>query len=305
MSAKRGRFGFTLIELLVVIAIIAILAAILFPVFSQAREKARQSNCLSNFRNIAMGIAQYTNDYDECLVPLMISPAPFFVTYDPNQGDYVWPELTHPYIKNWQIHRCPSDPQATDSVLNEDWCRRTVGGEIWSYCWGIKTDAGYNHVYLSPMNRDAKSIGIPLAPIANPANTLMNVDSTWYADTGGNAAGGGNWFVDPPRPTGCGDGGECRYWFGGWRVPACPNDPDNYWAKYGGTWPRHHYENLTGGGCPDFFPHHRGRMNVAFVDGHAKSLQISDLLRGTTFIGMTYPYFAVADFAAYIWDIRQ
>jgi hypothetical protein len=46
-------------------------------------------------------------------------------------------------------------------------------------------------------------------------------------------------------------------------------------------------------------------MNVAFVDGHAKSLQISDLLQGTSFIGMTYPYFAITDFAAYIWDIRQ
>jgi prepilin-type N-terminal cleavage/methylation domain-containing protein len=75
MSAKRSRPAFTLIELLVVIAIIAILAAILFPVFSQAREKARQSNCTSNFRNVSMAVQQYLQDYDE-LFPLT-RPAPW------------------------------------------------------------------------------------------------------------------------------------------------------------------------------------------------------------------------------------
>jgi len=66
---RQGR-GFTLIELLVVIAIIAILAAILFPVFSQAREKARQAQCMSNLRNISMSLAQYNSDYDERFPPL-------------------------------------------------------------------------------------------------------------------------------------------------------------------------------------------------------------------------------------------
>lgn len=87
--------GFTLIELLVVIAIIAILAAILFPVFARAREKARQSSCLSNVKQIALGILMYAQDYDEVLVPMA------------NPGGN-WTVLISPYVKNTQIFRCPS-----------------------------------------------------------------------------------------------------------------------------------------------------------------------------------------------------
>jgi prepilin-type N-terminal cleavage/methylation domain-containing protein/prepilin-type processing-associated H-X9-DG protein len=85
------RRGFTLIELLVVIAIIAILAAILFPVFAQAREKARQITCLSNMRGLGTAFALYIQDYDETFPP---------TDYDvPNQGRFTWPTLVEPYIK--------------------------------------------------------------------------------------------------------------------------------------------------------------------------------------------------------------
>jgi prepilin-type N-terminal cleavage/methylation domain-containing protein/prepilin-type processing-associated H-X9-DG protein len=94
------RHGFTLIELLVVIAIIAILAAILFPVFAKAREKARQSSCLSNMKQLALAEQQYAQDYDECLVP----------TYTTTAGGRAFPELLNPYTKTPQIWRCPSDP---------------------------------------------------------------------------------------------------------------------------------------------------------------------------------------------------
>jgi len=102
------RRGFTLIELLVVIAIIAILAAILFPVFAKAREKARQSSCLSNVRQMTTAIMSYLQDYDEVL-PL--------AGYWPMSGAYqtapFWDELLMPYIKNDQIFRCPSGPGGT------------------------------------------------------------------------------------------------------------------------------------------------------------------------------------------------
>ncbi len=101
-------FAFTLIELLVVIAIIAILAAILFPVFAQAREKARQTACLSNMKQIALGIVQYTQDYDELLPP----------SRNNSMGVVTpWHWLIQPYVKNLQVFKCPSNQQ-TGGVVN-------------------------------------------------------------------------------------------------------------------------------------------------------------------------------------------
>ena len=98
MSARRGRgaSAFTLIELLVVIAIIAILAAILFPVFAQAREKARQASCLSNMKQIGLGILMYVQDYDNTM-PCTLDNEP-----------YVFTTRLNPYLKNRQILKCPS-----------------------------------------------------------------------------------------------------------------------------------------------------------------------------------------------------
>ncbi len=110
--------GFTLIELLVVIAIIAILAAILFPVFAQAREKARQATCLSNTKQMTLGVLQYVQDYDERLPLSMFydgaawtvgstsTPADVF-GHTPTRDSY-WSNSIAPYIKNYQIYNCPS-----------------------------------------------------------------------------------------------------------------------------------------------------------------------------------------------------
>ncbi len=100
------RKGFTLIELLVVIAIIAILAAILFPVFARAREKARQTSCLSNLKEIGLGILMYAQDYDEKL-PRSGGYRSFTELSDPI-GRCYWFMQTVPYIKNSQIFSCPS-----------------------------------------------------------------------------------------------------------------------------------------------------------------------------------------------------
>ncbi len=99
MSVRRG---FTLIELLVVIAIIAILAAILFPVFARAREKARQTSCLSNVKQISLAGQMYIQDYDECLCPYGDHACPV----GPDCKN--WWEMMEPYMKNQQMLLCPS-----------------------------------------------------------------------------------------------------------------------------------------------------------------------------------------------------
>ncbi len=100
------RRGFTLIELLVVIAIIAILAAILFPVFARAREKARQTSCLSNCKQIALAMNMYAQDYDETTVPAATTfPG---TPCGGHPGRYEWPSLLFAYTKNEQMWICPT-----------------------------------------------------------------------------------------------------------------------------------------------------------------------------------------------------
>lgn len=145
------RRAFTLIELLVVIAIIAILAAILFPVFAQAREKARQTACLSNTKQLANGVLMYTQDYDEVL-PHHAGDVQDFL--NPANRTSTWQRGVYPYIKNDQVFACPSSPRAptqVPSIAQANW--------PWSSYQG-------NCVVIS-------RTGTLLARIPNPADILF------------------------------------------------------------------------------------------------------------------------------------
>jgi prepilin-type N-terminal cleavage/methylation domain-containing protein len=107
---RQRHAAFTLIELLVVIAIIAILAAILFPVFAQAREKARQTSCISNLKQIGTAALMYAQDYDERTPRNWFGDMGFEETTAPGDTPdrYKWMDAIQPYVKNTQVFTCPS-----------------------------------------------------------------------------------------------------------------------------------------------------------------------------------------------------
>ena len=174
---RTRKQGFTLIELLVVIAIIAILAAILFPVFARAREKARQSACLSNCKQLGLAVMQYVQDYDGCYpdsssVGLLYSNGYQGAAHITEYGIRIWADATQaapygmartlgPYIKNQQMFICPSDPKV------DRWIPGNIRG---SYYMRHAID-GY-----------AFSVRMPVAEsvIKRPAQLAMSLEEAWH-----------------------------------------------------------------------------------------------------------------------------
>ncbi len=157
--------GFTLIELLVVIAIIAILAAILFPVFARARENARRASCQSNLKQIALGVFQYTQDYDEKFpkAVLLISGSSADPTNASPSNPYGWADALQPYLKSTQIYQCPSETGAPVSTAAAPWngaVDPTQAGYT-DYWYNIslseQSQAAIEAVALTVMNGDGNS----------------------------------------------------------------------------------------------------------------------------------------------------
>ena len=119
LNRRNGR-GFTLIELLVVIAIIAIIAALLFPVFAQAREQARQTVCISNSRQIGLQVRMYVQDFDETTTLSFYGSS----GDSDNANNYKWMDAVYPYVKSEQLFTCPSDNAPPSSSATTRTCRK-------------------------------------------------------------------------------------------------------------------------------------------------------------------------------------
>jgi type II secretion system protein G len=195
------RRGFTLIELLVVIAIIAILAAILFPVFARAREKARQTSCLSNVKQLALGLDMYMTDADDTFPPAV---------YGTPTLSQCWTtmELLAPYLKSAQIERCPSDPDG--SVYFAMGPSLIPGTARYSYGWN-KALMAYR-LSIMPMGTIRT-----LAEVPYPSETTtffdghmrgMGVYTAFRHNGGANVAfvdGHAKWYGATQPPRGCGE----------------------------------------------------------------------------------------------------
>lgn len=255
---RRNR-AFTLIELLVVIAIIAILAAILFPVFAQAREKARQASCLSNVKQIGLGLFMYTQDYDEKM------PTAFANINAINGGgaNYIpYDTQILPYIKNYQIFACPSDATGVPQVgLGDMWDGSfLVNGRL-----SIRRSYGYvGRVYTSEHggNEVDPNTGMSdwgngnsIAAFDAPAETIAITEEWGYHNNGNSDAFGigtpwGALFTN------------CDTWkLAGRKIP--PTGGIDQFSLCG---------DYTD---PDKHPMkgHMDQNNYVFADGHAKTLR--------------------------------
>ena len=240
--SKNAKSAFTLIELLVVIAIIAILAAILFPVFARARENARRSSCLSNLKQIGLGVMQYTQDYDEKY------PMGF-------RGDGVnktWFLDTVPYIKSEQVFRCPSDPVG---VGNATWAGPRLSYASNGYLtnqFGAYEFRGILNPEQSWVTKNVRS----LSEINLPAQSIMVSERAHVYPNEANTTGNTAWFG-----FGC-----CFTGVNWWDGQAPGNIPDGTRA----TTTNPYDTNGPNGGVMAI---HLDTANFLFADGHAKAMR--------------------------------
>lgn len=282
------RRGFTLTELLVVVAILAILSAVLFPVLAQARQEAQRSICVSRFRDASRAHSLYSDqDYDQKVVPSA------YTTREDPLNDRKWPQLLSGYLKNHTELRCPSDT-TTRPKFEDFYAELSLADPVVKhYFQASRTNLGYNSLYLSPFKKVSRTIEYPMpvlrSTIEEEASTVEFVDSVWLTSASGAPSGGGNYAIQPP----------CRYaeYYGNRIDTVIDEAPTENTSGWNPSEPVITHNSFGGA-----FPRHRGKMTVAFLDGHVRTLTPPELMKGCR----VEPQWrgTITDLAAYVWDLK-
>jgi prepilin-type N-terminal cleavage/methylation domain-containing protein len=312
VKARPSR-AFTLIELLVVIAIIAILAAILFPVFAQAKMMAKKSQAISNDKQAGAATAMYTTDYDG---GYMLSNSGSI--NGPGWGfgppDTVPLQQMSPYIKNTRISVDPMDPWQSEDQRLQDQCPY-MGCTVQNatptqrlYAAGVRSNIGYNYAFFSPWilkpvtgGTYVGSATVTENDVFTPAATLMWATSIWDRIANGGPTGGGNWVVETPcwldengnlmRPMSTYSAYLWSYGTG-W-------SSSNDWLIYGGTWPFYNQTSLSNiaPGLVD------GQVIIGFADTHVKPMAVKQLTNGCSAYGVGVRRGQRTNKDNFIWDL--
>ena len=240
----RQASAFTLIELLVVIAIIAILAAILFPVFAQAREKARQTSCLSNTKQVGLAFTQYVQDYDETFLPFGWGGNDQAAAAA-NIKQPFWTDVIYPYTKSYGIYACPDNA-----------AEKNYGVRGYNYP-GYPTLASPGYVSSYSLNESIFNVddAVVVNGLVIPT-PLANISSTAEVALLGEGRYAMSWH-------------SCQKLNGATQYTA-------YWDQANGGWG---YGDLSGSEDDPTkarsIPHHSGGTNFAYVDGHSKYVKLT------------------------------
>lgn len=260
----RVKSAFTLIELLVVIAIIAILAAILFPVFARARENARRSSCQSNLKQIGLGLLQYSQDYDETSPPTNFGPGSdnWYTAQDGH--NYKWMDAIYPYVKSEQIFMCPS--AAIDDNGRKD-------GAVRKYIYYKNLPATCTSGPTYPgVCQSYGSYGMSQAYWANGYGGPSDADGAASDDGRGRKL---SIFQEPATTVWVGDSGNARDSADDYRIIGFTNTTDL--NIYDGP-PRFAHWGYTGG----LVERHLNTAVVLYCDGHVKSSRLDQMLAKKT-----------------------
>jgi prepilin-type N-terminal cleavage/methylation domain-containing protein len=290
-----NRRAFTLVELLVVTAVVSLLAAILFPVFAQAKQAAIQVSCAGRFHQVTEAEQMYLDEYDDEFMPVNYEPGS-----SPNaKTDRTWVQMLLPYTGSFRTFRCPADSLTVDqeaSVFDQD----LVPGDLFAryYTASMHVNVGYNFQYLSPiMKAGATWTSQPksLTELPDPSAMLLFIDSAWRVENGV-AVDGGNWLVSPP----------CRYENVGSAVVDtiamttvdgdAPSAHDQIYAPVTGWDPSTQGGQLYGGA----WPRHLGRLTVATVGGSVRPISIAELGSGCNILPSWTG--SISDRHSYLWS---